>query len=69
METLNDFASWMEAGTKKHAQPLPRQPMAWPTSMILIAKKLHYTKFGDKVWLNGQNITTTCPMKKGLDHM
>ena len=24
-------------------------------------------KVGDKVWLNAQNITTTCPMKK-LDH-
>jgi len=25
------------------------------------------SKVRDKVWLNGQNITTTCPMKK-LDH-
>ena len=24
-------------------------------------------KIGNKVWLNAQNITTTCPMKK-LDH-
>ena len=24
-------------------------------------------KIGDEVWLNTQNITTTCPMKK-LDH-
>src|SRR5882672_10012270 len=64
---LNDFASQMEAATKEAHLALSRA--------VDDMAHLYHTHFreaplyavGDKVWLNGQNITMTHLMKK-LDH-
>src|SRR5882672_4274108 len=66
-ETLNVFTSWMEAAMKEACSALSRvtDHMAhfydthWREAPLYVV--------GDKVWLNGKNITMTYPMKK-LDH-
>ena len=60
LETLNDFTSRMEAATKEAHLALTRAADDnWSEAPLYVV--------GDKVWLNGQNITMTCLMKK-LDH-
>src|SRR5882672_3687453 len=67
LETLNDFTSWMEAATKEAHLALSRtaDDMACFYDAYWRESPLYAVR--DKVWLNGQNITTTSPMKK-LDH-
>src|SRR5882724_11620753 len=67
METLNDFASWMEAGTKEACSALSQAANDMAHFYDAHHKEAPLYKVGDKVWLNGQNITITHPMKK-LDH-
>ena len=67
LETLNNFASRMEAVMKEAHSALARaaDDMAcfydahWREAPLYVVR--------DQVWLNGQNITMACPMKK-LDH-
>ena len=66
LETLNDFASWMEAASKEAHSALTQAADDIALYDAHHREALLY-KVRDKVWLNGQNITTTCPMKK-LDH-
>jgi len=64
LETLNDFASRMEVATKEAHSALTRAAdnMAcfydahWREAPLYVVR--------DQVWLNGQNITMACPMKK-----
>jgi len=67
VETLNDFASWMEAATKEAHSALTQAAHDTAHFYDTHHKEAPLYKVRDKVWLNGQNITTTCPMKK-LDH-
>src|SRR5882724_9108336 len=67
METLNDFASCMEAATKEACSALTQAANDMACFYNAHHKEAPLYKVGDNVWLNGQNITTTCPMKK-LDH-
>ena len=67
METLNDFASWMEAATKEACSALTQAADNMAHFYDTHHKEAPLYEVRDKVWLNGQNITTTCPMKK-LDH-
>jgi len=66
-ETLNDFTSQMKAATKD-AHSAPTQAADYMAHFYNTHRKeAPLYKVKDKVWLNGQNIITTCPMKK-LDH-
>src|SRR5882724_3514214 len=67
METLNDFASWMEAATKEACSALTQAADDMAQFYDAHCKEAPLYEVRDKVWLNGQNITTTHPMKK-LDH-
>ena len=66
METLNDFASQMEAATKEACSALSQAADDMAHFYDAHHKEAPLYEVGDKVWLNGQNITT-CLMKK-LDH-
>ena len=67
LETLNDFASQMEVATKEACSALSQamDDMAHFYDAHLREAPLYTV--GDKVWLNGWNITMNNPMKK-LDH-
>ena len=67
LETLNNFASQMEAAMKEACSALSRvvDDMAQFYDAHWREAPLYAVR--DKVWLNGQNITMTFPMKK-LDH-
>src|SRR5882672_5405475 len=67
LETLNDFASRMDAAMKE-----AHSALSWAVDDMARFYDAHWREaplyaVGDKVWLNGQNITTTHLMKK-LDH-
>src|SRR5882672_6769887 len=67
LETLNDFASRMDAAMKE-----AHSALSWAADDMAHFYDAHRREaplyaVRDKVWLNGQNITTTRPMKK-LDH-
>src|SRR5882672_2249324 len=67
LETLNDFASQMDPATKE-----AHSALSWAADDMAHFYDTHRREaplyaVGDKVWLNGQNITMTRPMKK-LDH-
>jgi|SRR5882724_1499303 len=67
LEMLNDFDSRMDTAMEEECSALARaaDDMAWFYDAHQRESPLY--EVGDKVWLNGQNITTTWPMKK-LDH-
>src|SRR5882672_10509108 len=67
LETLNDFASRMDAATKEARSALFRAAGDMARFYDAHQREAPLYAVRDKVWLNGQNITTTCPMKK-LDH-
>ena len=67
LETLNDFTSQVEAATKEACSALTQAPSDMAQFYDAHHREAPLYKVRDKVWLNGQNITTTCPMKK-LDH-
>ena len=67
METLNDFASWMEAATKVAHSALAQAANDMACFYDAHCREAPLYEVGDKVGLNRQNITITCPMKK-LDH-
>src|SRR5882724_6676125 len=67
LETLNDFASQMEAATKKAHSALTKAANNMAHFYDSHHREAPLYEVGDKVWLNGQNITTTHLMKK-LDH-
>ena len=67
LETLNDFASQMEAVMKKHTQPFPGWQTTWPISTTPTTERLHYTQSGTRFGSKKQNIMTMCLMKN-LDH-
>src|SRR5882724_4270687 len=67
LETPNDFASIMEAPTKEGCSALTRETDDMAQFYDTHWKEEPLCVVGDKVWLNGQNITMTCLMKK-LDH-
>src|SRR5467141_2196146 len=67
LETLNDFASRMDAATKEAHSALSRAVDNMALFYDAHRREAPLYAVGDKVWLNGQNITTTHPMKK-LDH-
>ena len=67
METLNDFASQMEAATKEACSALAQAPNDMACFYDAHHKEAPLYEVGVKVWLNGHNITTTHPMKK-LNH-
>src|SRR5882672_3402998 len=57
----------MEAATKEACLALSRAADDMAHVYDAHRREAPLYVVGDKVWLNGQNITTTCPMKK-LDH-
>jgi len=67
LETLNDFTSKMDTVMQEAHSSLAQvaNDMAWFYDTHCREALLYAV--GDKVWLNGQNITTTWLMKK-LDH-
>src|SRR5882724_601904 len=67
LETLNDFTSWMEAATKEAHSALSQAADDMAHFYDAHRRDAPLYTVRDKVWLNGQNITTTCLMKK-LDH-
>jgi len=67
LEALNDFASKMEAATKEAHSALARTADDMAHFYYALWREAPLYMVGVKVWLNGQNITTTPPMKK-LDH-
>src|SRR5882672_10407370 len=64
LETLNDFASWMDAATKEARLALSRAVDYMARFYDAHWKEAPLYAVRDKVWLNGQNITTTLLMKK-----
>ena len=64
LETLNDFASRMDKAMDEAHSTLTRaaNDMAWLYDAHHREAPLY--EVGDKVWLNGQNIMMTQPMKK-----
>ena len=67
LETLNDFASRMEVAMKEAHSSLTRVADDMAQFFDTHWKEAPLFVVGDKVWLNGQNITTTHLIKK-LDH-
>src|SRR5882672_7833528 len=67
LEMLNNFTSHMEAATKEESLALSRAADNMTHFYDAHWREAPLYVVGDKVWLNGQNITMTCPMKK-LDH-
>src|SRR5882672_11094527 len=67
LETLNDFASQMDAAMKEACSALSRVADDMARFYDAHRKEAPLYVVRDKVWLNGQNIMTTHPMKK-LDH-
>src|SRR5467141_4079291 len=67
LETLNNFASQMEAATKEACSALSRVVDDMAHFYDAHQREAPLYVVGDKVWLNGKNITTTRPMKK-IDH-
>jgi len=67
LETLNDFASRMEAAMKEACLALSQAVDDMARFYDAHQREGPLYMVGDKVCLNGQNITTTCLMKK-LDH-
>src|SRR5882672_6817285 len=67
LKTLNDFTSQMEAATKEACSALSRAADDMARFYDSHWREAPLYAVGDKVWLNGKNITTTHPMKK-LDH-
>jgi len=67
LEMLNDFDSRMDTAMEEECSALARaaDDMAWFYDAHQRESPLY--EVGDKVWLNGQKITTTWLMKK-LDH-
>jgi len=64
VETLNDFISWMEAATKEAHSALTQAADDTAHFYDTHHKEAPLYEVRDKVWLNGQNITITCLMKK-----
>src|SRR5882724_7878900 len=67
LETLNYFASWMEVAMKEAHSALSQVVDDMARFYDAHRREAPLYTVADKVWLNGQNITTTRPMKK-LDH-
>src|SRR5882672_8786982 len=67
LETLNDFTSQMEVAVKEACSALSRAADDMACFYDAHWREAPLYAVGDKVWLNWQNITMTCPMKK-LDH-
>src|SRR5882672_10181951 len=67
LETLNDFASQMDAATKEAHSALSQVADDMAHFYDAHWKEAPLYMVGDKVWLNGQNIMMTRPRKK-LDH-
>jgi len=67
LEILNDFTSHMEAATKEACSALSQAADDMAHFHDTHCKEAPLYEVRDKVSLNGQNITTTHPMKK-LDH-
>ena len=68
LETLNDFTSWMEAATKEAHSAISQAANDMAHFYNTRHREAPLYEVRDKVWLNGQNIMTTCLMKK-LDHI
>src|SRR5882724_9896060 len=64
LETLNNFATWMEAVTKEACSTLSQAADDMAHFYDTHFKEAPLYEVREKVWLNGQNITTTHPMKK-----
>src|SRR5467141_4440862 len=67
LETLNDFASQMEAAMNEAHSALSRVADDMACFYDAHQREAPLYAVRDKVWLNKQNITMTCLMKK-LDH-
>src|SRR5882724_3520346 len=67
LETLNDFASRMEEATEEMCSALVRAADNMAQFYDANCREAPLYEVGDRVWLNGHNITTTQPTKK-LDH-
>src|SRR5882724_11000186 len=67
LETLNDFTSRMEAAMKEACSALSQAADDMAHFYDAHRREAPLYTVGDKVWLNGQNITMTHLMKK-LDH-
>src|SRR5882724_13482481 len=67
LETLNDFSSQMEVATKEACLALSQVADDMARFYDAHRREAPLYMVGEKVWLNGKNITTTHPMKK-LDH-
>jgi len=67
LKTLNDFASRMTAATNEALSALTKAADDMAQFYNVHQKDAPLYKIGEKVWLNGQNITTSHPMWK-LDH-
>src|SRR5467141_1681204 len=67
LETLNDFTSQMDVATKEARSALSQAADDMACFYDAHQKEAPLYVVGDKVWLNGQNIIMTLPMKK-LDH-
>jgi len=59
LETLNNFTPGMTAVTNEVDSALTKSADDIAHSIMFIRRKLHCKKLEDKVWLNGQNITTS----------
>ena len=67
LETLNDFTYWMELATREVCSALAQETNDMAHFYNSHHREAPLYEVRDKVWLNGQNITTTHLMKK-LDH-
>ena len=67
LETLNDLTSWMEAAMKEAHSALSQAADDMAHFYNIHCREAPLYMVEDRVWLNGQNNTTTCLMKK-LDH-
>src|SRR5882724_10063531 len=68
LETLNDFTSRMEKATDEACLSLTQAANDMAQFYDAHHREAPLYEIRDKVWLNGQNIMTTCLMKK-LDHI
>lgn len=64
---LDEFTTCMETATNEARSALAKAANDMACFYDLHLQTTPTYKIGDKVWLNAQNINTTCPMKK-LDH-
>jgi len=67
LETLNDFTSRMEKATEEVCSALTQAADNMAQFYDAHCREAPLYEVGDKVWLNGHNITTTRTTKK-LDH-